>query len=615
MRIHLTLVSFLLGTSLSFAAPPKECAYKVKEEIYPPRGWVKHSRPHPDHPISLRIGLPQHNFPLLEQHLYEVSDPEHPRYGEYLSKEEVEALAAPRPESLNALDKWLAGFDFKEEDLVRSPAKDWITITIPISLAEKMLDTTYHVWEHTDSGDQLVRTTRYSLPGDLHGHVDVIQPTTMFGRYRRDRATIFRVEEITDELEKVMTKVLPPVVNAVSGITVDQSCNSTITISCLQQLYNAVGYVASANPENSIGATGYLEEFANLQDLRTFYAEQRPDALNSTFKFVSVKGGLNTQNLSQAGGEANLDTQFAFGLSHPIPPTFFSTAGRPPFDADARTPTDTNEPYTDWLDFILSQPDKDIPRTISTSYGDDEQTVPKDFATRACAEFAKLGARGVTVIFSSGDFGVGDGDSNPSTQQCFTNDGKNVTKFVPAFPASCPFVTAVGGTTNINPEMAVSRFFSGGGFSNFFSRPQYQEKAVAKYLAALPKGTFNNLFNPQGRAYPDVAAQADRFRIFLKGRPVSIGGTSAAAPTFAGIVALLNDARFKAGHKSLGFLNPMLYSKGFEGLNDITIGHNSGCGTTGFNATEGWDPVTGLGTPNFFKLKDIVVPAKRSVYH
>lgn len=143
MRIRLlgACASILLGTSLSFAAPPKECAYKVKEEIYPPRGWAKHSRPHPDHLISLRIGLPQHNFPLLEKHLYEVSDPDHPRYGEHLSKEEVEALTAPHPESLNALDKWLAGFDLNEEDLTRSPAKDWITIKIPVSLAEKMLDT------------------------------------------------------------------------------------------------------------------------------------------------------------------------------------------------------------------------------------------------------------------------------------------------------------------------------------------------------------------------------------------------------------------------------------------------------------------------------------------
>ena len=109
-------------------------------------------------------------------------------------------------------------------------------------------------------------------------------------------------------------------------------------------------------------------------------------------------------------------------------------------------------PYTDWLDFVLEQ--ENPPLTISTSYGDDEQTglflgfyfaieryscdplVPKDFAKRICAGFAQLGARGVSVMFSSGDYGVGDGDSDPATQECFTNDGRNITRFIPTFPAS-----------------------------------------------------------------------------------------------------------------------------------------------------------------------------------
>lgn len=61
--------------------------------------------------------------------------------------------------------------------------------------------------------------------------------------------------------------------------------------------------------------------------------------------------------------------------------------------------------------------------------------VPQSFATRVCAGFAQLGARGVTLTFSSGDHGVGDGNPNPATQKCFTNDGRNVTRFIPTFPA------------------------------------------------------------------------------------------------------------------------------------------------------------------------------------
>ena len=98
---------------------------------------------------------------------------------------------------------------------------------------------------------------------------------------------------------------------------------------------------------------------------------------------------------------------------------------------------------------------------------------------------------------------------------------------------------------------------------------------------------------------PDVSAQSDFFRIFFQGQPGLIGGTSASSPTFAGFVSLLNDVRLSNNLPPLGFLNPFLYSTGNAGFTDITVGNNSGCGTPGFFAVEGWDPVTGLGTPNY----------------
>jgi len=267
-------------------------------------------------------------------------------------------------------------------------------------------------------------------------------------------------------------------------------------------------------------------------------------------------------------------------------------------------PTNTNEPYLDWLNSILEQ--ETLPLTISTSYGDDEQTVPFSYAERVCGGFAQLGARGISLVFSSGDFGVGDGDPDPATQQCFTNNGKNQTKFIPRFPASCPFVTTVGATEQF-PEVAAFNFFSGGGFSNYFKRPLYQLGQVDSYLDKLPRGLYNGLYNPNGRGYPDVAAQGNDFRIWFGGRAVRIGGTSASAPTFAGIIALLNDAKLRAKQPPLGFLNPLLYSTLSTAFNDITVGNNTGCGTPGFNATKGWDPVTGLGTPNFGRMKDLLL--------
>ena len=118
-------------------------------------------------------------------------------------------------------------------------------------------------------------------------------------------------------------------------------------------------------------------------------------------------------------------------MTYPTPNIFYSTEGSPPFIPDSITLNNTNEPYLDWLDFILSQ--ETIPQTISTSYGDDEQTVPPEYAKSVCNMFARLGAMGVSILFASGDFGVGGGS-------CLANDGTNRVKFIPMFPASCRFL-------------------------------------------------------------------------------------------------------------------------------------------------------------------------------
>jgi len=90
-----------------------------------------------------------------------------------------------------------------------------------------------------------------------------------------------------------------------------------------------------------------------------------------------------------------------------------------------------------------------------------------------------------------------------------------------------------------------------------------------------------------------------------RGNFIGVSGTSCSSPTFAGIVALLNDIRLTAGKSTLGFLNPLFYSNPSV-FTDITDGNNPGCGTNGFYCAQGWDPVTGLGTPNFESLSTLV---------
>merc|ERR1712185_474014 len=111
-------------------------------------------------------------------------------------------------------------------------------------------------------------------------------------------------------------------------------------------------------------------------------------------------------------------------------------------------------------------------------------------------------------------------------------------------------------------------------------------------------------YNASGRGFPDIAAQATDFTVVANLVPLpGVAGTSCASPTASGVMALLNDLRVAAGKPSLGFLNPFIYQNA-AAFNDITTGSNEGCGLgqSGSPAAAGWDPVTGVGTPNYVKL-------------
>ncbi|KAF8886336.1 subtilisin-like protein [Infundibulicybe gibba] len=547
--------------------------------VQPPRGWVYSSAAPPDHYFDMRIGLKQDKFDTLITTLMETSDPNHEKYGAHLTKEETDALVAPHPDSVEAVEAWLQHHGINIEDAVnRSGGVGWVTVRVSVAQAERMLGTKYGVYHHAGSSESVVRTMSYSLPKELHHYIDVVAPTTYFGTLRSMRTTNFLQPNI---------KPIESDTKLIFNATVPASCATTITPACLRALYNTAAYVPQATNINQLGVAGYLDEFASHADLQLFFQRFRTDAVGSSFVTTQVNGGGDDE--SDPGVEADLDIQYTTGISFPTPNVYYSTGGSPPFNPDSQTPTDTNEPYLDWLNFILAQPS--IPQTITTSYGDDEQTVPPDYATQVCNLFAQLGARGTTVFFSSGDFGVGGGD-------CLTNDGTDQRIFQPAFPASCPYVTAVGGTTSINPEVAVD--FSGGGFSRLFTQPSYQSTAVDAFVTGL--GTqFSGLYN-----IPRRICQGNGFQVIIDGRVNSVGGTSASSPTVAAIFSLLNDFRIANGKPSLGFINPLLYSTASSGFNDITSGSNPGCGTTGFTAGRGWDPVTGLGTPDFVKLQALV---------
>ncbi|KAF2840230.1 tripeptidyl-peptidase-like protein [Patellaria atrata CBS 101060] len=559
-----------------------------------PEGWHKVGTPDPNKRLHFRIGVTQSNLDLFEQTLYDVSTPDHPKYGQHLKSHQIKELLRPSEDATASIKEWLSDSDISAEDI--EDDGDWINFVATVAQAEKMMDTTFNIYESSIRKNlRKVRTLHYSIPGKLHKYIDLIQPTTRF-------------QHITPQREFILGH---DVLGMAGAVNVSASCNTTITPTCLRDLYNVKGFTPSANSSGFLGVNGFLEQYARYEDLALFLRDYAPEAVGANFSFTSVNGGVLPQDSPENSVEANLDIDYTVSLSYPIPNTYYSTAGRGPLVPDLDQPTqedNANEPYLEFFTYLSNLPDNELPQTLTTSYGEDEQSVPASYARRVCNLIGQLGARGVSVIFASGDTGVG--------SACQTNDGRNTTRFLPIFPAACPFVTSVGGTYRVNPEQAI--YFSSGGFSDVFPRPSYQDAAVKKYLSILGD-RWEGLYNPDGRGFPDLAAQGQGYRVVDKRRVISVGGTSASAPTVAAIISRISAARIQVGKPPLGFLNPWIYSKGFKGLTDIVNGGSRGC--TGqsiysglpapyvpyasWNATEGWDPVTGYGTPDFQKLLEL----------
>lgn len=233
----------------------------------------------------------------------------------------------------------------------------------------------------------------------------------------------------------------------------------------------------------------------------------------------------------------------------------------------------------------------------------------------------KLGLQGTSIFIASGDDGVSRREG-----QCL---GSNHDIFNPGYPYGCPYLTAVGATAlpyGGNPgddEVAAYSFSSGGGFSNVYMAPDYQKAAVSAYLSQHDPGyqfyntsdgkvpSTGGIYNRAGRGYPDLSAIGQNGVYVTRGKTDLVDGTSMAAPIVAAIFTRINEERLAAGKSTVGFVNPAIY-KHPEVFHDVVQGdqhqggiNNTGCGNKGFSAVEGWDPVTGLGTPDYKKLLDL----------
>ena len=222
------------------------------------------------------------------------------------------------------------------------------------------------------------------------------------------------------------------------------------------------------------------------------------------------------------------------------------------------------------------------PSVISISWGSAESAWTEQSLNAFNQAFHDASLLGITVLAAAGDNGSSDGadDGSPNVD----------------FPASSPFVVACGGTKLVATGSTIKSETvwndgadggaTGGGVSSYFPLPSYQTGS------AVPASSTSSSF--KGRGVPDVAGLADPetgYVTFVDGQWGVVGGTSAVAPLWAGLISLLNE---KLG-TPVGFFNPTLYSTvaQHKALHDIVSGTNGA-----YHAGPGWDACTGLGTPD-----------------
>ncbi|KAM3433907.1 hypothetical protein NHJ13734_006247 [Beauveria thailandica] len=372
--------------------------------------------------------------------------------GKHISLDEVRAMRAPDRSCVDRVMKWLKDENIsnvRQEPTMRMAAK-------------------------------------YSIPEELADSISFINPVANFMRPSGDDVHLSRPLANFHAAKQNQTAAKIP-------------CHDGVGISCLKKLYNITYGSPDSNSPARLGISGYLELHANHDDVRAFLSKQT-NITNYDFKVKKVNGGEDPG--TPVGTEAVLDLEYGMGIGYPASVTYYATGGRGDMiDPDGQLVKgikSDNEPYLEFINHLLEKPDEQLPHVLSVSYGEDELSVPKQYAKRVCDAYGLLTKRGITIIHAS---------------------------------EHCPWVTTVGAThQGSNPQKGAN--FASGGFSYYFDRPSWQASAADGYIRGLD-GHLDGYYNKNGRAIPDVSIVGDNFWVMHNGTSKYIWGTSASAPVFA----------------------------------------------------------------------------------
>lgn len=535
----------------------------LENEITPrvPLGFQEIGKPSADARTRLIVVLKSQNMEKLTAEMESRSDPRSPIYGNYFTVQQVSEMTKPSVESIAVVVKWLNQYGIRQ--IEQGGADEILLVTATIAQVERAFGVSMKAYSGPNRVVYLRSMDAYSVPEEVAKHVMVVEGINRLP-VRPKRA--HESGASASALGSSPTQVTPQTIRKLYRISMPLKNTPVVQ-----------------------AVVSFLEQYWTPSDLESF---QKWAGL--LVKPIEHLVGYN--NPVSPGVEASLDVDYLSGIPEYARTWVWSTNG---------TIENGNEPWIVFLNDVttlLKSPPKDFPTVFSMSYQDLEFTVSRPYAIAACQLFQKLTATGITFVTGSGDWGVG----------CQANQGASCNVFTSDFPSSCPYVTSLGGTYVDFRGKEVSVDFSSGGFSNYFPRPKFQDKVVSDYLHETSIQGLLPMFNQSGRAFPDISTVSTNFQVFCDGVRMPVAGTSAATPTFAAMVTILNDQRVAAGKANMGWINPFLYAAHAASNNaftDIVSGdvQMGGCCRKSFAPIPGFDAVTGLGSPLFDTLSSFAM--------
>ena len=529
-----------------------------------PRGWTAvkahEGEIEPDMQYSMTMALKRRNMDKLDKIFWEVSDPRHANYGEHLNHDQVRELVSPGPEALQTVTNWLHSNGIAKYTIARH--EDSIAFEATLEQVSRLLSIRFRVYQNKKTGVRVVKSLNAMTVPDA-----VAQVVELISGHRG-----FPLPKFQKKHETIRKPLGSPETN--------------VTPATLYSSYNMSYFPSTPTGKKNIQSFFQAQgQYVEPSDLKTFCND-----LDSTLGDCKITKYIGPNQGSMPGLESSLDSEYITATGRATETWVYSYSN-----------VDFCGDLMRWAQDVFAEKDGTYPWVISMSYG--SQSLPNyclgPDVERLSKDIQKMGAMGITVVIASGDSGSAE-DSR---------EGYNYGLLAPSMPASIPYCTAVGSTTFISgdsgAESAVNSFGSGGGFSFDYGQPSYQTEAVQHFFSQNHKLPPHLSYNGSGRGTPDVSTLGSNFWIISEGFWQGVSGTSCSTPTFAGMVTMLNNIRLQSG-KTLGFLNPLIYQNA-QAFNDITVGNNDvNHDGYGWYCVPGWDPITGLGTPNWGKLADVV---------